>query len=230
MTSTRCSRTSSARRSRRPATACSTWAARCGPAEFLERIEETGGRMVIVFAEMLSAAHSVVRVREMFESAGRDDVIVFVAGAPFVADAKLAKSVGANGVVRGAESALKLLAKAAKRSSRRRGQRRERPQPAVAARRGSRSAGPRRAGRRRGVPGAAVRRDRSAGPRAARRPVPRRRLLRRGDRLGDARHRDRSRSARRRTCASGSPTTATAGCGTSRSSCGTSSPRSCPTS
>ena len=86
------------------------------PSEFLERIEETGGRMVIVFAELLSAAHAVVRVREMFESAGRDDVIVFVAGAPFVADTTLAKSVGANGVVRGAESALKLLAKAAKRA------------------------------------------------------------------------------------------------------------------
>ncbi len=87
------------------------------PSEFLERVEETGGRTLIVFAELLAAAHSVLRVREMFESAGRDDVLIFVAGAPFVADAKLAKSVGANGVVRGAESGLKLLAKASKRAA-----------------------------------------------------------------------------------------------------------------
>ena len=37
------------------------------------------------------------------------------AGGPFVADPKLARSVGANGIVRGAESALKLVAKAAAR-------------------------------------------------------------------------------------------------------------------
>ncbi len=86
------------------------------PSEFLERIEETGGRTVVVFAEVLSAANAVIRVREMFASAGRDDVIIFVAGAPFVADTGLAKAVGSNGVVRGAESALKLLAKAAKRT------------------------------------------------------------------------------------------------------------------
>jgi trimethylamine corrinoid protein len=86
------------------------------PIEFLERVEETGGRTVIVFAEMLAAATAVVRVREMFASSGRDDVVMFVAGAPFVADEKLARAVGANGVVRGAESALKLLAKAAQRS------------------------------------------------------------------------------------------------------------------
>ncbi len=83
------------------------------PAEFLERADETGARIVMVFAQMISTAKSVVRVREMFSAGGRDDIVLFVAGGPFVADVALAKEVGANGVSRGAESALKLVAKAA---------------------------------------------------------------------------------------------------------------------
>lgn len=83
------------------------------PAEFLERAEETGARIVLVFAQMIGTAKSVSRVREMFTASGRDDVVLLVSGAPFSAEVKLAKSVGANGVVRGAESALKLVAKAA---------------------------------------------------------------------------------------------------------------------
>lgn len=81
------------------------------PAEFLERAEETGARIVIVFAQMNSTALSVSRVREMFAAGGRDDLVLFVSGGPFSADVSLAKRVGANGVVRGAESALKLVAK-----------------------------------------------------------------------------------------------------------------------
>ncbi len=81
------------------------------PAEFLERAEETGARIVIVFAQMNSTALSVSRVREMFAAGGRDDLVLFVSGGPFAADVSLAKRVGANGVVRGAESALKLVAK-----------------------------------------------------------------------------------------------------------------------
>jgi len=84
------------------------------PAEFLERAEETGARIVIVFAAMAGTARSVERVREMFTAGGRDDLVLLVAGGPFSADVALAKAVGANGVVRGAESALKLVAKAAK--------------------------------------------------------------------------------------------------------------------
>ncbi len=84
------------------------------PAEFLERAEETGSRIVIVFAQMMSTATSVSRVREMFTASGRDDLVLLVAGGPFSASVQLAKSVGANGVVRGAESALKLVAKVAK--------------------------------------------------------------------------------------------------------------------
>jgi methanogenic corrinoid protein MtbC1 len=85
------------------------------PAEFLERAEETGARLIIVYAQQIGTARSVSRVREMFTAAGRDDIAILVAGGPFVADAQLAKSVGANGIVRGAESALKLVAKVAAR-------------------------------------------------------------------------------------------------------------------
>jgi methanogenic corrinoid protein MtbC1 len=66
-----------------------------------------------VFAQMISTAKSVVRIREMFSAGGRSDVIIFVSGGPFAADTSLARSVGANGVARGAESALKLVAKVA---------------------------------------------------------------------------------------------------------------------
>lgn len=83
------------------------------PAEFLERAEETGAPIVIVFAQMVGIAKSVSRIREMFAAGGREDVVLLVSGAPFTADVSLAKAAGANGVVRGAESALKLVAKAA---------------------------------------------------------------------------------------------------------------------
>jgi len=81
------------------------------PAEFLERAEESGARIVIVFAQMIGTALDVVRVREMFRAAGREDLVLLVAGSPFSADVALAKRVGANGIVRGAESALKLVAR-----------------------------------------------------------------------------------------------------------------------
>lgn len=79
------------------------------PAEFLERAEETGARIVIVSAQMTSTARAVSRVREMFAAAGRDDTILLVSGGPFAADPGLAREAGANGIVRGAESALKLI-------------------------------------------------------------------------------------------------------------------------
>jgi len=71
---------------------------------------------LIVYARLAATAHSVSRVREMFAAGGRKDVAILVAGGPFVADAKLARAIGANGVVRGAESALKLVARAAARA------------------------------------------------------------------------------------------------------------------
>lgn len=79
------------------------------PAEFLERIEETGARIVVVCASMIATARETARVREMFVTAGLDDVVILAAGGPFEADMHLAKEVGANGIVRGAESALKLV-------------------------------------------------------------------------------------------------------------------------
>jgi methanogenic corrinoid protein MtbC1 len=84
------------------------------PADFLERVEETGARILIVFAEMIETARSVVRVREMLTAAGHDDVVILVAGGPFVADEGLAREVGANGVVPGAEAALKMVARVAR--------------------------------------------------------------------------------------------------------------------
>jgi len=83
------------------------------PSEFLERAEETGARILIVFAQLIETAQSVTRVREMFTAGGRGDAIIFVAGGPFAADTTLARSVGANGIARGAESALKLVGKVA---------------------------------------------------------------------------------------------------------------------
>lgn len=81
------------------------------PADFLDRVEETGARLVIVCASMVGTARSVARVREMFTTEERDDVIMLVSGGPFVADLELARQVGANGVIRGAESALRIAEK-----------------------------------------------------------------------------------------------------------------------
>jgi methylmalonyl-CoA mutase cobalamin-binding domain/chain len=86
------------------------------PSDFLERAEETGSRLLFIFAEQVATARSVARVRELFATQGRDDVVIFVSGGPFAADQDLARSVGANGVARGAESALKLVAKIAARA------------------------------------------------------------------------------------------------------------------
>ncbi|MDO8914972.1 MAG: cobalamin-dependent protein [Coriobacteriia bacterium] len=83
------------------------------PAEFLEKVEETGARIVLVCAEILQTASGVGRVRDMFATAGHDDVVLLVAGGPFEADPQMAKRAGANGVVRGAESAIRLVARVA---------------------------------------------------------------------------------------------------------------------
>lgn len=81
------------------------------PSEFLERVEETGARLLIVCASMTATAHDVTRVREILLTSGHEDILLLVSGGPFTADAKLARSVGANGVIRGAESALRLVDK-----------------------------------------------------------------------------------------------------------------------
>ncbi len=83
------------------------------PADFLEKVDETGAKIVIVCAEILQTARSVGRVRDMLGGAGRDDVVLLVSGGPFQADVRIAKQAGANGVLRGAESAVHLVAKVA---------------------------------------------------------------------------------------------------------------------
>lgn len=83
------------------------------PAEFLEKVDETGSRIVIVCAEILQTAAEVGRVREMLTGGGHPDVVLLVAGGPFDADVELAKRAGANGVVHGAESAIKLVSRVA---------------------------------------------------------------------------------------------------------------------
>lgn len=84
------------------------------PARFLERVEDTASRIVIVCAQMVSTARAVRRVREMFLSAECTDVALLVSGSPFVADPRLVSAVGADGVVRGAEDALHLVAQTAR--------------------------------------------------------------------------------------------------------------------
>jgi methylmalonyl-CoA mutase cobalamin-binding domain/chain len=79
------------------------------PAEFLEKVESTSARIVMVCAEMTDTARGVGRVREMLQAAGYDQVLMLVAGGPFEADAETAKRSGANGVIKGAESALRIL-------------------------------------------------------------------------------------------------------------------------
>jgi methylmalonyl-CoA mutase cobalamin-binding domain/chain len=83
------------------------------PSDFLERVEETGARIVIVFAEMMQTARAALRVREMLLASGREDVVILVGGGPFSADTALAREVGANGVIPGAESAVKLVSRVA---------------------------------------------------------------------------------------------------------------------
>lgn len=81
-----------------------------GPGAMLEKLEETSASILIVVAEQMSTAQAVRRVTDLLNGVGRRDVVVLVGGGPFAADSGLARSVGANGVVRGAESALNVVA------------------------------------------------------------------------------------------------------------------------
>ncbi len=82
-----------------------------GPGTMLEKLEETSASILIVVAEQMGTAQAVRRVVDLLDGVGRRDVVVLVGGGPFAADSRLARSVGANGVVRGAESALTVVAR-----------------------------------------------------------------------------------------------------------------------
>lgn len=86
------------------------------PASFLDRVRETRAPIVLVCAETVAAASAAGRVREMLDSAGRGKVAMLVAGGPFSADERRARAVGAQGVVRSAEGALKMVEELARRS------------------------------------------------------------------------------------------------------------------
>lgn len=77
--------------------------------DFLERVDETGARVVVVFAEMLATARAVAGVRDLLDAEGRSDVVLLVCGGPFAADPSLARSIGANGVISSAQGALEVL-------------------------------------------------------------------------------------------------------------------------
>ena len=79
------------------------------PSAILERVRESRARIVIVFAETVAAAASVGRVREMLDSGGQGGVALLVAGGPFSAEESRARSAGAQGVVRSAEGALRVV-------------------------------------------------------------------------------------------------------------------------
>ncbi|MDY0339859.1 MAG: cobalamin-dependent protein [Coriobacteriia bacterium] len=84
------------------------------PADFVERVGETGARIVIVFAETMRAARSVASIRDMFVAEGVTGVVLLVSGGPFAADGGLAREVGANGVVTGAEPAIRIVSRVAR--------------------------------------------------------------------------------------------------------------------
>ncbi len=84
------------------------------PSDFAERVQETGARIVIAFAETMRTARSVSSIRDVLRAEGIDDAVVLVSGGPFIADTGLAREVGANGVVGGAEAALRIVARVAR--------------------------------------------------------------------------------------------------------------------
>lgn len=84
------------------------------PSDFVERVQETGARIVIVFAETMRTARSVASVRGVLDAEGATGVVLLVCGGPFFADGALAREVGANGVVTGAEAALRIVSRAAR--------------------------------------------------------------------------------------------------------------------
>lgn len=79
------------------------------PSEFLSGVDETGARIVLVFAEMVATASAMRRVRDIFEAATRGDVTLLAVGGPFEADPEVARLLGANGVANSAQSVLRIV-------------------------------------------------------------------------------------------------------------------------
>jgi methylmalonyl-CoA mutase cobalamin-binding domain/chain len=77
--------------------------------EFLRGVGETGARIVIACAEMVGSAPAVPMLREALDAAGRNDVVLLVAGGPFEADPDVAKVLGAQGVANSAQSVLRVV-------------------------------------------------------------------------------------------------------------------------
>ncbi|MBS3974775.1 MAG: cobalamin-dependent protein [Actinobacteria bacterium] len=81
------------------------------PSEFLERLEETGAKIIVVTAESIATAEECVRVRESLNVAGHEGVMLLVSGGPFTADPGLARRIGANGLITSAEGAIKVVSR-----------------------------------------------------------------------------------------------------------------------
>lgn len=80
-------------------------------AEFLEKVEETGARIVIACAETMATSQKVASVRALLDGGGHEGVVLLASGGPFDADPRLAREAGANGVVRGAENSIRVVGK-----------------------------------------------------------------------------------------------------------------------
>lgn len=83
-------------------------------AVFLEKVEETGARLLVVCAEMMGTAEAAGDVRDLLSAGGHDEVLMLACGGPFDADPALAKRLGMNGVIQGAESAMRLVERIAR--------------------------------------------------------------------------------------------------------------------
>lgn len=83
------------------------------PTTFLKHAEETGAHILIVWAETVATALAASRIRELFDTAGLKETTLLVGGGPFVADPALIGTVGADGAIESAESAVRLVARMA---------------------------------------------------------------------------------------------------------------------
>lgn len=79
------------------------------PVEFLERVESSQAKVVVACAQTLSSARRAEELRSVLDSGGHREVLLVVSGGPFTGDLAFARSLGANGVIVGASSALRVM-------------------------------------------------------------------------------------------------------------------------